>query len=428
MPLLAVPVVVGWLVLDELLTKAETATRAVSDIEAFAEQVKAWQIAAAAAVGAGGVITLATVFHRQALAARAAADARYDADEKRAQELFVKAVEQLGHAAAAVRVGALHALDALGQEHEGRRRAVMDVWCAYLRMPPPEKPDAEEGKPARPWWTDLIRPRRKTRPPPEPTPQEATWPAEELQVRATAQRLITEHLHPPDKLNRKKKQPKPSGAFWGAMDIDLSGAHLHYFNLSNYRLGKAMFDGVTFHGGAGFDGVIFHGDAGFNGATFHGNAGFELATFNGNARFYRATFNGNAKFQNVIFRPVLHGCVMFGGATFTRHAEFRGATFTGDAWFDGATFAGHAEFIMAKFARQTRFDMATFAGHTRFDGATFTTFDRTFDDARVLELGADHVLPQGWTVGADDGKPGRPLEGAATAPNVSAAEEDPEAS
>ncbi|MBB6038028.1 hypothetical protein HNR73_005908 [Phytomonospora endophytica] len=97
-----------------------------------------------------------------------------------------------------MRVGALHALDALGQEHEGRRRVVMDIWCAYLRMPPPGiKPDAEQ--PA------IGQTRRRGRAPLKPRAKAKAWPADELNVRATAQCLIAHHLRPPAKQREKKE-------------------------------------------------------------------------------------------------------------------------------------------------------------------------------------------------------------------------------
>ena len=55
-------------------------------------------------------------------------------------ELYTRAVEQLGHDEAPVRLGALYSLMHLAQANPDRRQTVVDVLCAYLRMPyaPPE--------------------------------------------------------------------------------------------------------------------------------------------------------------------------------------------------------------------------------------------------------------------------------------------------
>lgn len=48
---------------------------------------------------------------------------------------FAKAVEQLGHASASVRLGALHSLHRLALQRPERAATVLDVFCAYLRQP-----------------------------------------------------------------------------------------------------------------------------------------------------------------------------------------------------------------------------------------------------------------------------------------------------
>ena len=50
-------------------------------------------------------------------------------------ETYAKAIEQLGHTDAPVRLGALYSLEHLGQDNPDRRQTVVDVLCAYLRMP-----------------------------------------------------------------------------------------------------------------------------------------------------------------------------------------------------------------------------------------------------------------------------------------------------
>ena len=50
-------------------------------------------------------------------------------------ELYTKAVEQLGSDQAPVRFSGLYALERLAQDNPAHRQAIVNVICAYLRMP-----------------------------------------------------------------------------------------------------------------------------------------------------------------------------------------------------------------------------------------------------------------------------------------------------
>src|ERR671921_32361 len=58
-----------------------------------------------------------------------------DAAERQAADLYTKAVEQLGCADAAVRLGGLYALERVAQANPSQRQTIVNVLCAYLRMP-----------------------------------------------------------------------------------------------------------------------------------------------------------------------------------------------------------------------------------------------------------------------------------------------------
>ena len=61
--------------------------------------------------------------------------AREEQDRTYERELYAKAVEQLGHEKAPVRLGALYSLERLGEDRPERQQIIVDVICAYLRMP-----------------------------------------------------------------------------------------------------------------------------------------------------------------------------------------------------------------------------------------------------------------------------------------------------
>lgn len=63
-----------------------------------------------------------------------------DATEKNVTELYTKAADQLGSEQAAVRLAGLYALERLAHNNPGQRQSIVNVICAYLRMPftPPD--------------------------------------------------------------------------------------------------------------------------------------------------------------------------------------------------------------------------------------------------------------------------------------------------
>ena len=58
-----------------------------------------------------------------------------DTTEQRITELYTKAVEQLGSNKVPVRFGGLHGLERLAQDNPAHRQTIVNVICAYLRMP-----------------------------------------------------------------------------------------------------------------------------------------------------------------------------------------------------------------------------------------------------------------------------------------------------
>ena len=378
-----------------------------------------------------------------------------DVTERRAAELYIMAVGQLGSDKAQVRSGGLHALERLAQDNPALRQTIVNAICGYLRIPfsatAPEPAEGQKGPGTeRATETDGIG---------------GTW-EQERQVRLTAQRILTEHLH--DGRARDQRSADSSNSrFWNNIHLDLTAATLIDFNLvdsvmagANFRRsafsGDATFSGAAFSGDAQFGGASFSRDASFSGANFGGDARFSGAAFSGDALFGGAAFSGDAQFGETRFS----GDALFAEAAFSRSAgfrraafggdaEFRRATFTGDAGFDKATFGRSASFDGAAFTSDAWFGEATFTGDAGFGEASFTgdawfdkvTFGRSasfgeaafngdagfgraalsgrawfseatfrggadalhFEQARILSPGASHVWPAGWRLVDADG-------------------------
>jgi uncharacterized protein YjbI with pentapeptide repeats len=271
-----------------------------------------------------------------------------DAVERRVTELYTKAVEQLGSADAAVRLGGLYALERVAQNNPDQRQTVVNVLCAYLRMP--------YALPGAGVTVEAAGGRD---------------PRQELEVRLTAQKVVSSHLVPIDAAGDAQ-------AFWPDIDLNLAGAMLIDWRFAGRLVRNAQFKGASFNGDARFEAATFTGPAGFDGAVFTGGAKFDRASFRRGARFGRAEFGGFASLRQARFEgrtefseAVFGGEVWFEDAVFEGHPQFGDAEFRGDAWFDGARFTAGVTFGGATFSGDARFDQAMIEGAARFDGASF---------------------------------------------------------
>ncbi|MFF3440297.1 pentapeptide repeat-containing protein [Streptosporangium sp. NPDC002721] len=360
-------VVSMWSATAVLLFLADTAPDASKRVEMRLDAVKTGLTVGAGAVG---LVALLLGVRRQWLGERTQAYQEYDAGERRVTELYTKAADQLGHDKAAVRLAGLYALERVAQDNPEHRQTVVDVICAYLRMPPvPAAPG--EG---------------------EPDGREEAVDPQELQVRATAQGILRNHLR------WSRSEPVRPVTFWPDIDLDLTGAWLVKVGFVDCRMREARFGGVRFEGFARFDRAVFEGVAVFGGAVFTGSAawreanykvGFEGAVFRDEAVFRQAVFALRADFRDVVFERL----VFFDRAVFKNRALFRGTAFGGAALFGDTVFEDEAVFRRAVFE-----DRASFAE------AVFTTAP-AFWEATVREApGARRSWPTGWReVARDDG-------------------------
>jgi uncharacterized protein YjbI with pentapeptide repeats len=361
---------------------------------------------------------------------------------------YTKAVEQVGHKNAPVRLGALYSLEHLAQDNPEYRQTVTDVLCAYLRMPftlPTEDEPTGERAEAAPPADDRDQP-------PHRAPVED--PAQELQVRQAAQRILADHLRlPPGILSvaAQRRPPSSGSIFWPDISLDLTGATLVNLDFASVSVVWARFDKATFHGTAWFDEATFQGTAQFDKAIFHGTTQFVKATFQGTARFVEVTFVGDAGFRAVNFKDeaifansAFQRDANFGSSTFGSFARFGGVTFQEWTGFGSVRFEGDAEFVGTRFVVKASFDQATFQewagfegtrfqgiasfseatfqGHANFDRARFHGFawfnGATFLDtvrflgAQVLHFDDEEVnerreWPDGYTVRPDPADPTR---------------------
>ena len=181
--------------------------------------------------------------------------------ERAGDDRYTTAIDQLGHPAASVRLGAMHSLHRLARSDLGRLPTVVDVLCAYLRQP--------FHHPAHDWDPSQH-------PPDAEPPDRAWWPADqkerderdsERQVRSTATRLMPDLLPPaPTPLHHGGAPRSPEADQAPPLEIDLTGAMLDDLDLSGRCTGSLRLDGAHIHGnlilddGARIDGDLILGD------------------------------------------------------------------------------------------------------------------------------------------------------------------------
>ncbi|SDX78298.1 Pentapeptide repeat-containing protein [Amycolatopsis xylanica] len=221
-------------------------------------RLDALRTAATIVVGTGGAAALLLSARRQRSAELDLAQKDHDATEKRITEIYGKAADQLGSDKAPVRLAGLYSLERLAQDYQPQRQTIVNVICAYLRMPftPDDKNDEAR---------------------------------QELQVRQTAERLLHLHLQP--------GKDDDNAFFWPDIDLDLVSATLTKFKLTHCRIRSAVFHEATFIGDTLFRGTEFTSKADFKGAKFTGGTDFRSVTFSGMGEtFTGATFENEVDF------------------------------------------------------------------------------------------------------------------------------------
>lgn len=281
---------VGWGATTWLLHEAANAT------DPAAARVEAIKTGLGIGAGTAGVFALLLAVRRQWHQELTATDTVHDAEARRVTELYTKAAEQLGSDKAPVRLAGLYALERLAQDNPTQRQTIVNLWCAYLRMPytPPADPDDTD---------DAVLDTHEER-------------VQEREVRLTAQRLIIDHLQP-------GTDTIPAPTCWHDIDLDLTGATLIRFRFRECRVRTALFDGAT-----------FVDITSFRNSTFIGAASFRNANFASLTRFWNTTFLGSVDFTDANFKAFAD----FGNATFAGDVRFRDTTFAGVTNFDHVIF------------------------------------------------------------------------------------------
>lgn len=367
-------------------------------------QLDAIRTAGTLVIGTGGAVALLLTARRQRYTELALVHTDRDATERRITELYTKAAELLGSDQAPVRLAGLHALERLAHSTVEHRQTIVDVICAYLRMPYTSPPQRSYRSPG------LAR-RRRVRPlsdrlackTPTSLGSRQERAEQERQVRPTAQNILYRNFRRGAPCRLRWWYPVtlclPA---WEGIQLDLTAARLLEFSLSQCRLWSADFTRAQFTGKANFEWAEFDYEVSFKGAQFTGEAHFSYARFadwgdfkSRGANFEAAQFTGKANFE---------------AATFTHRMNFEGATFSGGASFRRAGFPYFGSLqLLPVWGRWALSRWGPSAIPFDFPGrrADFKPGETSFEGARVASAAEPgSVWPPGWTT-----RPAKPDDG-----------------
>ncbi|WP_236795731.1 pentapeptide repeat-containing protein [Amycolatopsis sp. GM8] len=216
-------------------------------------------------IGAAGGAALLLAARRQRAVELDLEQKDHDSTERRVTELYGKAADQLGSEKAPVRLAGIYALERLAQDHPAHRQTVVNLLCAYLRMPYEPPLDRTDGA-----------------------------GLQEREVRGAAQGVFEAHLQPVD------EHGEPLSVFWPDIDLNLVGATLEWFWFRRCRVRTANFRYATFREIAAFRGTTFAGGSDFRDTRWLGTADLRHADFGqsvGSVRgFHAASFDGTVTF------------------------------------------------------------------------------------------------------------------------------------
>ena len=244
---------------------------------------------------------------------------------------YTKAVEQLAHEKAAVRLGGIYTLVGLVDEwladksikdKDDRRKegqVIINNLCSYIRSPfklaekratleSDTQPDNYQGN----FFEDQVK------------------LFEEQDVRRSIFNEMSTRIHP---LNEEEEEEKLDCITWDVFEFNFQKSTVFYplnrltFFSPDFRnskfFGPTDFEFSVFREIPIFQGTQYFGDADFSGAHFQGTTLFQNSYFERELSFNVTTLSAGAVFDNSIFKgstkiiPILQGNISFNDALFS---------------------------------------------------------------------------------------------------------------
>lgn len=267
------------------------------------------------------------------------------------EERFSGAVSLLASESEAARIGALHTLRDLAAIDPSRTQTVLDVVCAYLRLPYDYLTEVE----------NRINPIGQAR-------------ERERTVRKVAESLIPTLLAESTRADGRTYTIDLGGAALGTLDFSHKRVILiaryatfhENVTLNGALLGRGtVLSGAVFKGRAWFDGVSFSGTAWLDGCVFKQSASFSRAVFASTIRLEGASFYGSAD----LGKSSIGGLTYFSGATFDADLGLADATSTAGLTLSGVHVSGSLDAARLHVHHDFSMRGAIIAGRVSFERA-----------------------------------------------------------
>jgi uncharacterized protein YjbI with pentapeptide repeats len=191
---------------------------------------------------------------------------------------------------------------------------------------------------------------------------------QELQVRRTAQIALTQILG-------------SATTSTDMFDLDLSGASLVEFTLSDASIARADFSDSRLVNGATLTNVTFGESPNFSSSVISGNLHLEHVNFESGVNFRGSSCAGTFEFNDVSCT----GLARLDDMTFSKGAIFVGSEFADGAWFGRSVFGSMVNFTDVNKSEASK------GKELNFDGATVIRLDRNLM----------RQFPPGWTISPD---------------------------
>lgn len=270
---------------------------------------------------------------------------------------YTKAVEQLAHEKAAIRLGGIYTLVGLvdewladetlkSEEQQKEGQVIINNLCSYIRSPfdlAEKREVIENSTTPKNYSGNLNEDKAKLR--------------EEQDIRRTIFLEINRRLSIINEKDRyqcnlNSEDFEISKGLWSNFRFSFAEAQIFY-SLKSIDFENMDFTNTQFYGPSDFSEAHFFTTAEFEGAVFHGTSDFYRAHFISCANFRGAEFHGDTSFNESKFSSDSRFSTHFDDSIFKKSASFDDIQSVDEFYFHRASFYGDASFHESNISTNT---------------------------------------------------------------------------
>lgn len=270
---------------------------------------------------------------------------------------YTKAVEQLAHEKAAIRLGGIYTLVGLvdewladetlkSEEQQKEGQVIINNLCSYIRSPfslAEKREIIEVATSPYIYSGNLSEDKAKLR--------------EEQDIRRTIflelhRRLSTINEKDRYECNLNSDDFEISEGLWSEFTFSFTEAQIFY-SLKSINFENMDFSNAQFYGPSDFSETHFFTYADFQGAKFYGTSNFHKAHFIDCANFKNVEFQGDTSFDETVFSSESIYSANFNNSTFKGSASFDNIQATDIFYFNDASFYGPTSFYESNISTNT---------------------------------------------------------------------------